>query len=475
MRLYRLISALFLLIGLMTCNFTANAQKPTFEPGDIIMYAGCGGNVSFYTDKALNKKGEIKKKISKYQTNEIGLLDTLRIKRIINACSIVLSSKGKEYLAVVGLDNDNGKYKDSYLSFYTPADYEMLGKFNSGDVYYDKDVNEYVLTNAGMNLANEANDSKDLFSLSFESSNGYSDVITYAAHIYRIHPKVGSLTGNVFIESLIDFPQWVSQRCGSFSADVNSKYVLKSAVMSDSEGYLPKSKVDALTAKYLGNEVILSKELSSYMGTINGDYVRMVDIKRDERVTFSDRRMYTQYTPCIVKDIHPVFYTTGGAEDAAHLVYRYFATLACTKDNCFTDIDIDLAALTDVILNDEEVVAFQQEIERKRQEEERLVQEREAQRIADEQAAAQRAKELEAEEAAYKAKLVRKYGKKNAELILNGEVIIGFTKQMCIEALGEPDQINTWSAKYNKQQWVYGYSLMLYFTGNVLDDIQTFQ
>lgn len=80
---------------------------------------------------------------------------------------------------------------------------------------------------------------------------------------------------------------------------------------------------------------------------------------------------------------------------------------------------------------------------------------------------------LAREEAEYKASLVKKYGKTNAETILSGKVKIGFTKQMCEEAWGSPIDINRTVTIYGTtEQWVYGLSCYLYFEGNKLTGIQ---
>ena len=79
----------------------------------------------------------------------------------------------------------------------------------------------------------------------------------------------------------------------------------------------------------------------------------------------------------------------------------------------------------------------------------------------------------EEEDRQHRSYLVNKYGKKNAEIILNGEVRIGFTKEMCREAWGEPSDINrTITRNRITEQWVYGYKNYLYFEGNRLAAIQ---
>ncbi len=75
---------------------------------------------------------------------------------------------------------------------------------------------------------------------------------------------------------------------------------------------------------------------------------------------------------------------------------------------------------------------------------------------------------------ARKAILTKKYGASNAALIMNGQVKIGFTKQMCKEAWGEPDDINTTTNNYgSNEQWVYSLgNSYLYFENGRLTSIQ---
>ncbi len=80
---------------------------------------------------------------------------------------------------------------------------------------------------------------------------------------------------------------------------------------------------------------------------------------------------------------------------------------------------------------------------------------------------------LDKEEVEYKAVLIRKYGKRNALLILDNIVKLGFTKEMCIEAWGEPYDINrTITNNGIHEQWVYDIGRYLYFEGNILTAIQ---
>lgn len=82
-------------------------------------------------------------------------------------------------------------------------------------------------------------------------------------------------------------------------------------------------------------------------------------------------------------------------------------------------------------------------------------------------------KKMLADEAARKRSLINKYGQGTAKLILDGKVQIGFTKQMCIESWGEPEDINRTTGSYGvHEQWVYGNGRYLYFDNGKLTSIQ---
>lgn len=72
-----------------------------------------------------------------------------------------------------------------------------------------------------------------------------------------------------------------------------------------------------------------------------------------------------------------------------------------------------------------------------------------------------------------KSDLTRKYGKINAEKILKGIVVTGWSKAMCIESWGEPNDINKTSGSFGvHEQWVYGMESYLYFENGILTTIQ---
>lgn len=88
--------------------------------------------------------------------------------------------------------------------------------------------------------------------------------------------------------------------------------------------------------------------------------------------------------------------------------------------------------------------------------------------------AAQAKKEANEKAAAERRqRLTNAYGEEKANMILRGEVAIGFTKSMCREAWGSPRSINTTeTARVVHEQWVYGGGRYLYFDNGILTSIQ---
>lgn len=68
--------------------------------------------------------------------------------------------------------------------------------------------------------------------------------------------------------------------------------------------------------------------------------------------------------------------------------------------------------------------------------------------------------------------ILAKYGQVNGKTILEGKVRIGFTKAMCIEAWGEPDDINKSTGSWGvHEQWCYSDGSYLYFENGKLTSI----
>ncbi|MFK8302692.1 hypothetical protein ACI75Y_07245 [Capnocytophaga stomatis] len=71
------------------------------------------------------------------------------------------------------------------------------------------------------------------------------------------------------------------------------------------------------------------------------------------------------------------------------------------------------------------------------------------------------------------ARLKEKYGKAIADDMINGNVRIGWSKQMCMDSWGKPKSINKTTTQYSvTEQWVYGSGNYLYFDNGKLTAIQ---
>lgn len=113
----------------------------------------------------------------------------------------------------------------------------------------------------------------------------------------------------------------------------------------------------------------------------------------------------------------------------------------------------ELAFVDELTFTPAEVVYAQRAEEARRIEEERVRNERE-----------QRERE---------AAIRRKYGQSIARLILNRQVQVGMTRDMCREAWGAPDDINRTTGIWGvHEQWVYGSGSYLYFEDGILTSIQ---
>lgn len=84
-------------------------------------------------------------------------------------------------------------------------------------------------------------------------------------------------------------------------------------------------------------------------------------------------------------------------------------------------------------------------------------------------------KDLTEEQSEKFERLAPKYGKATAKMMVEEKVRIGWSKQMCKESWGEPDDINKTIGSWGThEQWVYGdiYCDYLYFENGVLTSIQ---
>jgi arginyl-tRNA synthetase len=72
--------------------------------------------------------------------------------------------------------------------------------------------------------------------------------------------------------------------------------------------------------------------------------------------------------------------------------------------------------------------------------------------------------------------LAKKYGKSNAKMMIEKHVSVGWSKEMCKESWGEPNDINVTTGNWGThEQWVYEYierMQFLYFENGILTAIQ---
>ena len=86
--------------------------------------------------------------------------------------------------------------------------------------------------------------------------------------------------------------------------------------------------------------------------------------------------------------------------------------------------------------------------------------------------AARAAKEAAKRENERRTNILARYGEYYGNLILQGKIVIGMTKQQCIDAIGNPTRINrTTTASTIYEQWVYS-GRYLYFENGKLVTIQ---
>ena len=110
----------------------------------------------------------------------------------------------------------------------------------------------------------------------------------------------------------------------------------------------------------------------------------------------------------------------------------------------------------------------QAEAERKRIEAER------AKLRAEEEARHQKWLKEEAErKAQWQAEMIREYGEKYGNAIIEGKVMLGMSQQMCQEAWGRPiDKYNTFTPTTSKSTWLYNYKTFLHFVDGKLVKIE---
>ncbi len=201
--------------------------------------------------------------------------------------------------------------------------------------------------------------------------------------------------------------------------------------------------VDYVVDNYIGQEVYVTSNKDAYGAGVqmlkSYEYAQISYLNKGNRYHVATGIKQLRYDPQIAE---LRYYLITETEASSGKILRYAFPIAEGIDR--------LIVLASVHKEAEQV----KELERQKKEQERLDQ-------------------IEKEEKEYKAKLIRQYGKANAELILNKQIRLGFTKQMCIESWGNPEDINRTITYYGThEQWVYGLGTYIYFEGDKLTTIQ---
>ena len=99
----------------------------------------------------------------------------------------------------------------------------------------------------------------------------------------------------------------------------------------------------------------------------------------------------------------------------------------------------------------------------------------EKQKNIDDRIAAQKERERQEElvRQIRKEQILKKYNSKYGPLIANGQICLKMTKDMCIDAWGQPISINTTTVEgLTLEQWVYGLGTYVYFENGIITAIQ---
>ena len=139
----------------------------------------------------------------------------------------------------------------------------------------------------------------------------------------------------------------------------------------------------------------------------------------------------------------------------------YFLKGFCFLKNGDREVKVELGSevISDYFILETELK--KQELEKQKKEEERKLEEQE------------REKKEQQEKNKFKKDCIAKWGQKLGGFIVDGKVVLGMNKEMCIAAWGNPIDINR-TIVYGliSEQWVFGWGTYLYFDNEELSAIQ---
>lgn len=219
-----------------------------------------------------------------------------------------------------------------------------------------------------------------------------------------------------------------------------------------------ENKILSFSTNYTKSRIVLvfkNKEGEKYYSFLT--YINRRPIRLNlnyERKKFSSEDVFSYWFPKSLK--HQIVYA--GINEEEILVGKFL------NEGQYQKLCESLRKVDEMKAERAAADAKAKEIEERRREE----------RVAERAAADAKAKEdAKKRAAARKNNLIAKYGEAVANDILKGQVRLGWTKEMCIEAWGRPKDINRTTGSYGvHEQWVYGLKYYLYFENGKLTGIQ---
>ena len=284
-------------------------------------------------------------------------------------------------------------------------------------------------------------------------------------NVGEIYTPYDSIQNTYFTILNIEISEYIGASKGRFLAledwDRGSKYYLRFTLKNETSGeeLYWVCRQDVLTNQEFFLVPYFEKMLKKYKGqhvVPMTDLRNLVDINTGEPVNIKPEEVWQCYKVTFIHSKDHI------------LVQPYFLL---SKDDAKVKIPFkDFTEKCNRVLSSEDKISrsrfiIEQEYdsiiaERKRSAEEK-------QRIEEERSRLEEQARIE-----HNKQIMKKYGNKYGKLICEGKVCLNMTKQMCIEAWGEPCYINSTIVKrLVHEQWVY-WGSYLYFDNGVLTGIQ---
>ncbi|MDE6159785.1 MAG: hypothetical protein K2F69_06855 [Bacteroidaceae bacterium] len=406
---------LFVLLITISAQLTLAQQFADIIGKDIVLANGANSVGVVYYDKT-NKKGEISlDKKNLYPKNVFGK----RI-HIISAASNVneRTSKG------IGVFKIDFEYAEKVLHLIMP----LYLKKNDGY------VNNLYRTTSKKGVWYQMLHPTVFFCEDIDQLNTYT-----GKELFKVYSKTKD---KVTFTKCDAFPSIKEIADGlSFSKD----YEINNYYLSPYDGIIRKGPSTSPTLKEFLLQYVYTEDQLMNVFLQHIDSTRIDSI----RTKFLNKEIYHwgNHLPIkyIVKRIEPTkSFINSRYSYGYYFEYEYKATLENLE---YENTSSKIISLNDLIENSQSVDEF----EEYQKQQDAIYQERNKQRLAT---------------------LTKKYGEKYAKSIADGRIKIGMTEEMCREAGGEPEKINTTITKDTfYEQWVYKYKYV-YLENGIVTSIQ---